>query len=45
MNISDPARDLIQKILNGDPKMRPNLDEILAHDFLNHGGQIPKTLP
>ena len=30
--------NLIQKILNGDPKMRPNLDEILAHDFLNHGG-------
>lgn len=45
INISDQARDLIQKILNGDPKMRPNLDEILAHEFLNHGGTIPKNLP
>jgi polo-like kinase 1 len=44
--ISDAARDLITQILNGDPKMRPNLDEILAHEFLNHpGGTIPKTLP
>ena len=26
--------------------MRPTLDEILAHEFLNHpGGTIPKTLP
>ena len=44
--ISDAARDLITQILNGDPKMRPTLDEILAHEFLNHpGGTIPKTLP
>ena len=45
VNISDAARDLITKILNGDPSRRPILDEILAHEFLNHGGQIPKTLP
>lgn len=44
-NISDAARDLIQRILTGDPKRRPNLDEILSHDFLNHGGTIPKQLP
>lgn len=25
--------------------MRPNLDDMLNHEFLNHGGQIPKTLP
>ena len=44
--ISDAARDLITQILNGDPKMRPTLDEIIAHDFLNNpGGSIPKTLP
>ena len=43
--ISDAARDLIQRILNGDPSRRPNLDEILQHEFINHGGQIPKILP
>ena len=43
--ISDGARDLISRILTGDPTKRPNLDEILQSDFLNHGGQIPKTLP
>ena len=43
--ISDAAKDLITKILVGDPKSRPNLEEILAHDFLNNGGTIPKTLP
>lgn len=45
VQISDPARDLIMCILNGDPKRRPTLDEILNHEFLNHGGSIPKTLP
>lgn len=45
INISDAARDLITRILNGDPKRRPNLDEIMAHSFLNHGGTIPKQLP
>ena len=43
--ISDAAKDLITKILIGDPKSRPTLDEILAHEFLNNGGTIPKTLP
>ena len=38
ISISDAARDLIQRILCGDPSRRPNLDEILQHDFLNHGG-------
>ena len=45
INISDAARDLITRILNGDPKRRPNLDEIMAHSFLNHGGTFPKQLP
>lgn len=45
MSISDAARDLIKSILNGDPKKRPNLEEIENHEFLNHGGTIPKTLP
>jgi polo-like kinase 1 len=43
--ISDAARDLISKVLNNDPKKRPNLDEMLAHEWLNHGGTIPKSLP
>lgn len=44
--ISDAARDLITQILNSDPKMRPTLDEIIGHEFLNHpGATIPKALP
>ena len=43
--ISESARDIISKILIGDPTQRPTLDEMLAHPFLNHGGSIPKTLP
>jgi polo-like kinase 1 len=43
--ISDAAKDLITKILIGDPKVRPTLDDMLAHEFLNNGGTIPKTLP
>ena len=33
--ISDPARNLITRILNLDPTKRPNLNDILAHPFLN----------
>ena len=43
--ISDPAKDLITKILNNDPSKRPNIDEILQHEFLNHSGTIPRLLP
>jgi serine/threonine protein kinase len=43
--ISDSARNLITKILNLDPTKRPNLDEILGHQFLNNGGSIPRSLP
>ena len=42
--ISDPARDLITRILSKDPARRPVLDEILSHDFFNQGS-VPKTLP
>ncbi len=31
--ISDAAKDLISKILIGDPSSRPTLDEILKHEF------------
>ena len=43
--ITDAARDLITRILNSDPKKRPNLDDMLESEFLNHGGTIPKNLP
>ena len=40
--ISDAAKNLITKILNLEPTKRPNLDEIMAHPFMNTGGLIPK---
>jgi polo-like kinase 1 len=43
--ISDAAKGLITEILNTEPCKRPNLDEILAHDFFNQGTSIPKLLP
>ena len=43
--ISDGARNLITKILNLDPSKRPNLEDILSHQFMNNGGTIPKLLP
>jgi polo-like kinase 1 len=43
--ISDAARDLITKILNSDPSKRPSIDDILNHEFLSHGGTIPRLLP
>jgi len=43
--ISDAARDLITKILNNDPSKRPTVDEILSHEFISHGGTIPRLLP
>lgn len=42
--ISDAAKDLITRILSKDPARRPNLDDILQHDFFTQGS-IPKTLP
>jgi polo-like kinase 1 len=42
--VSDAARDLISRILIGDPTQRPTLDEICAHEFLTRN-TIPKALP
>jgi polo-like kinase 1 len=42
--ISDNARNLITKILHLEPTKRPNLDEIMAHPFMNSGGMIPKFI-
>jgi len=44
VQISHAAKDLISSILTNDPLMRPNLDGIMSHDFLNMN-TIPKTLP
>lgn len=43
--ISDPARDLITKILNNDPTKRPTVEEILTHEWMNNNGTIPRLLP
>jgi len=43
--LSEPAKNLITKILNLDPSRRPTLDEMMNHPFINHGGSIPKVLP
>lgn len=45
VQISDAAKDMITKILNNDPAKRPNLDELLQHEFISHGGSIPRLLP
>ena len=43
--ISNAAKDLIKQILVKDPKQRPNLYQILEHDFFKLGKSIPPTLP
>lgn len=43
--ISTQAKNLITRILHSDPAKRPSIDEILAHEFFNSGGTIPKLLP
>ena len=42
--ITDEARDLISRILTGDPSARPTLDQICLHPFMTNC-QIPKVLP
>jgi polo-like kinase 1 len=45
--ISEAAKDLVSRILIGDPTQRPTLDQVISHDFFNNGvgGSIPKCLP
>lgn len=45
IQISDAAKDMITKILNNDPAKRPTLEELLNHEFICHGGSIPRLLP
>ena len=45
VQITDSARDLITKILNNDPAKRPSIDDLMAHEWLNHAGTIPRLLP
>ena len=43
--ISDAAKNLIKSILVLDPAQRPNIDQILDHEFFHKGNKIPKLLP
>ena len=43
--ITDPAKALITWILNLDPLKRPNLDELIDHEFFHMGNAIPKLMP
>ena len=43
-NISEAAKDLIKQILVLDQQKRPNLDQILMHDFFKLGNGIQKLL-
>ena len=45
ITVSEAAKSLITKILHNDPARRPSLDDILSHEFFNHGGSIPRLLP
>ncbi|UYV65734.1 PLK2, partial [Cordylochernes scorpioides] len=42
--VSDPARDLIRRILQGCPADRPTISEILSHGFFS-SGPCPEVLP
>lgn len=42
---SKEIKSLICNILNLDPAKRPNLTQILEHDFFHMGVAIPKSLP
>jgi len=44
-NISDPAKDLIRKLLNADPKSRLKSDAILAHPWMVGDVTPRKALP
>lgn len=45
VRISEPAKSLITRILRTEPTRRPNLEEILDHDFFHMGYSIPQFLP
>ena len=43
--ISNAAKDLIGQLLVKDPQKRPNLYQILRHDFFTLGRSIPRLIP
>jgi len=45
VQISEPARNMITRILVNDPSKRPKIDELLSHEFFNQGNVIPKLMP
>jgi len=42
--ISSDFKDLIAKMLSADPKERPTIDEVLAHDWLGGETALPEDL-
>lgn len=45
VTLSEPAKSLITRILILEPQRRPNLDDLLAHEFFHQGNTVPKQLP
>lgn len=43
--MSEQSKSLITRILMLEPSRRPNLEDILAHDFFHQGNSIPKLMP
>lgn len=43
--MSEQSKSLITRILILEPSRRPNLEDILAHDFFHQGNSIPKLMP
>lgn len=42
VSINTEAKDLIRRLLNPEPKQRPNIKEVLSHPFLKEEKQIQK---
>jgi polo-like kinase 1 len=45
VQLSEHAKSLVTQILMLEPQRRPNLDDLLAHEFFNQGYSVPKLLP
>ena len=44
VSVSDEAKNFVRGILVTEPSLRPGVDELLSHSFLNRNG-IPKLMP
>ena len=41
--VSQPARNIIHRLLRADPTTRPNMDQILEDEFFTAGEMIPSA--